>query len=260
MPKIIVCYKWVVDEQDIRVNQGTQELDFSRTKKKISDYDKNAIEIGTQIWEKNEGSTLVAVSYGDGDVKSSLKDALSRGPEEAFWINDDNAAQADSYVTANAVAAAIKKIGDFDMVLCADGSSDVGNQQFANRVAALLDVPAITATAELTVEGTTITAKRRLGDQFETVSVAGPAVYSVLPEVATPRFPSIKQLMGAKKKPQTEFSVADLGLDATQTTPKTTVSAVNGYTMVRKNIVFNEGEVADQVKQLADALAKEGLL
>ena len=75
MPKIIVCYKWVVDEQDIRVNQGTQELDFSRTKKKISDYDKNAIEIGTQIWEKNEGSTLVAVSYGDGDVKSSLKDA-----------------------------------------------------------------------------------------------------------------------------------------------------------------------------------------
>ena len=54
MPKIIVCYKWVVDEQDIRVNQGTQELDFSRTKKKISDYDKNAIEIGTQIWEKNE--------------------------------------------------------------------------------------------------------------------------------------------------------------------------------------------------------------
>ena len=259
MPKIIVCYKWVVDEQDIRINQETQDLDYSRTKKKISDYDKNAIEIGTQIYERDGGS-LVTISYGDGDVKSSLKDALSRGPEEAFWINDANAAQADSYVTANAVVAAIKKIGDFDMIICADGSSDVGNQQFANRVAALLDVPAITSTAELTVDGTTVTAKRRLGDQFETVSISGPAVYSVLPEVATPRFPSIKQLMGAKKKPQTEFSMADLGLDAAQITPKAAVSAVKGYTMTRKNIVFKDGEVAEQVKQLADALAKEGLL
>lgn len=259
MPKIVVCYKWVVDERDIRINQDNQELDFSRTKKKISDYDKNAIEIGTQIFEA-QGGSLVAVSYGTDDVKASLKDALSRGPEAAYWINDVNADKADSFVTANVVAAAIKKIGDFDMVICADGSSDVGNQQFANRVAALLDVPAITATAELAVDGTTVTAKRRLGDEFETVKVNGPAVYSVLPEVANPRFPSIKQLMGAKKKPQTELGVADLGLEATDLEAKSVVSTVKGYTMTRKNILFKDGDVAAQAKELAQALLKEGLI
>lgn len=260
MPNIIVSYKWVMDEQDIRVNADNQELDFSRAKKKISDYDKNAIEIATQVFEA-QGGSLTAISYGTGDVKNSLKDALSRGPEQAFWVNDENAAAADSYVTANVLAAAVKKVGEFDLLICADGSSDAGNQQFANRVAALLGVPAITSVAELTsVENGTVTAKRRLGDVFETVKVTGPAVYAVLPEVASPRFPSIKQLMGAKKKPQTEVPVAELGLSAEELTPKAVVKEVKGYTNSRKNIIFKDGDVAAQAQQLAEALAKDGVL
>lgn len=259
MPNIIVSYKWVTDEQDIRVNADTQELDFSRTKKKISDYDKNAIEIATQLFEKNGGS-LTAISYGTADVKNSLKDALSRGPEQAFWVNDENAEKADSFVTANALAAVVKKVGACDLLICADGSSDAGNQQFANRVAAILGVPAVTAVAELTIDGDAVVAKRRLGDIFETVKVTGPAVYSVLPEVASPRFPSIKQLMGAKKKPQTEIPVGELGLNAEALAPKAVVNAVKGYTNSRKNIIFKDGDIAAQTQQLAEALAKDGVL
>ncbi len=258
MPNIIVCYKWVLDESDIRINSDLS-LDMSRAKKKISEYDKNAIEIGTQIYEK-DGGTYHAVSYGTADVDKSIQDALSRGPEEAIWVKDDNAGDADAYVIANCLAGAVKKVGAFDIVLCADSSADVSNQQVPARLAKKLGVPVVTNIIKMEVTADGVAVVRRMDDVLEELLVTGPAVYTVLPEIAQPRFPSIKQLMGAKKKPKTEVPVAELGLSEGEITPKSKTVGLKGYVATRKNIMFKDGTVEEIAKTVAEHLAKDGVL
>lgn len=258
MPNLIVCYKYVLDEQDIKITSSL-DLDTSRAKKKISEYDKNAIECATKLLETYGGS-LTALTYGGKDIKSSLKDALSRGPEKAVWITDDNADKADAYVSANALAAGVNQAGDYDIIVCGDSSSDVCTQQVAARLAAVLGIPVLTNVIAVEMDGTTVKASRRVGDNIEVIAVNGKVVLSILPEAATPRIPSLKQVMAAGKKPNTELKVADLGLAAEKLTPKNTVKGVKGYVMSRKNVIFKDGSAADKVNQLVAALSKESLI
>jgi electron transfer flavoprotein beta subunit len=258
MPKILVCYKWVLDEQDIKIVPGDFSLDISRAKYKISEYDKNAVEEATLLQEA-QGATVEALTFGAQTVKQSLKDLLSRGPDKAYYVADALAEKADAFVTANVLAAAVRKIGPYDLILCGEGSADAYNQQVAPRLATLLGIPAITFVKQLKVEGSRIVATRKLGDCTEVVTVEGPAVVSVLPEINKPRIPSLKQVLGAAKKPSEELKVADLGLGAEELSPKTVSLSVKGFVMNRKNIIYKEASQADNVAKLVASLGKEGV-
>ncbi len=258
MPKCLVCYKWTLDEQDIKIKPEDLSLDSSRAKGKISDFDRNAIEEGTLIVEKL-GGAVDALSYGTAAVKQSLKDTLSRGPEKAYWIADASAETADAVVTANVLAAAIKKLGSYDVILCGEGSSDAFNQQTAQRIAALLGLPCLSFVNKLSVAGDVVTATRKLDDRTEEVSVKGPVVVSVLAEINKPRIPSLKQVLGASKKPNEEIKIADIGLKPEELQPKTARLSVKGFVMQRKNVIYKETNVADNVAKLKASLASEGL-
>jgi electron transfer flavoprotein beta subunit len=258
MPKCLVCYKWTLDEQDIKIRPEDLSLDSSRAKGKISDFDRNAIEEGTLIVEKL-GGAVDALSYGTAAVKQSLKDTLSRGPEKAYWIADASAETADAVVTANVLAAAIKKLGSYDVILCGEGSSDAFNQQTAQRIAALLGLPCLSFVNKLSVAGDVVTATRKLDDRTEEVSVKGPVVVSVLAEINKPRIPSLKQVLGASKKPNEEIKIADIGLKPEELQPKTARLSVKGFVMQRKNVIYKETNVADNVAKLKASLASEGL-
>ena len=258
MPKILVCYKWVLDEQDIKINPADLSLDSSRAKGKISDFDRNAIEEATLLVEKL-GGTVDALTYGAPAVKQSLKDVLSRGPNKVFWVADASAEKADAHVIANVLAAAIRKTGPYDLVLCGEGSSDSYNQQIAPRIAALLDLPAITYVQEISASGNGFSATRKLTDCTEVATVQGPAVISVLGEINKPRIPSLKQVLAAAKKPSEEIRIADLGLTPEDLTPKVICISVKGFVMTRKNVVYKDGDAVDKVAKLVASLNKEGL-
>ena len=255
MSRIIACYKWVADEADLKINADLS-VDTKKAKGKISDYDKNAIEAAVQA-ASSLGGKAVSLTFGTASTKQSLKDALSRGPEEGYWINAEAAAQADGAATAKALAAAIKKIDDYSVIFCAEGASDTYARQTAPRIGAALNLPVITSVVKMTFNGNSLTAVRKLEDSLETVQVELPAVIAVLPEANEPGIPGLKAVMAAGKKPVTEYSPADLGIDLT---PKNQVTSVKGYIMDRKNIIFKEGAAADQVKALAAALRKECVL
>jgi electron transfer flavoprotein beta subunit len=255
MPTIIACYKWVADEADININADLS-VDFSKAKGKISDYDRNAIEAAVQA-AATLGGKAAALTFGSAKAKQSLKDALSRGLEEAYYINAEEAAQADGAVTAKALAAAIKKIEDVSLVICAEGASDTFARQTAPRIGAVLDWPVITSVSKIELNGNSLIAVRRLEDNMQTVKVELPAVVAVLPEINNAPIPGLKAVLSAGKKPVSELKAGDLGIDFT---PKTTVSGFKGYVMNRKNIIFSEGEAVDKVKELAAALRKEGVL
>jgi electron transfer flavoprotein beta subunit len=258
MPKCLVCYKWTLDEQDIKIKPEDLSLDSSRAKGKISDFDRNAIEEAALLVEKN-GGAVDALTYGTPTVKLSLKDALSRGPEKAYWIADASADAADGCVTANVLAAAIRKLGQYDVILCGEGSSDLFNQQTAPRLAALLGLPCLSFVNKLSVEGDVVKATRKLEDCMETVTVKGPVVISVLSEINKPRIPSLKQVLGASKKPNEEIKIADLGLKPEDLQPKAVRKSVKGFVMQRKNVIYKESSAADNVAKLKSSLVSEGL-
>jgi electron transfer flavoprotein beta subunit len=258
MPKCLVCYKWTLDEQDIKIKPEDLSLDVSRAKGKISDFDRNAIEEASLLVEKN-GGAVDALTYGTTSVKQSLKDALSRGPGKVYWIADTSAENADGNVTAKVLAAAIRKIGPYDLILCGEGSSDQFNQQTASRLAALLDLPCVTFVSKLSVAGDTVSATRKLEESQEDVTVKGPVVISVLSDINKPRIPSLKQVLGASKKPNEEIKIADLNLKPEKLLPKAVCKSVKGFVMQRKNIIYKESAAADNVAKLKASLTSEGL-
>lgn len=255
MPNVIACYKWVADEADIKINTDLS-VDTSKAKGKISDYDRQAIEAAVQA-QAALGGKAVGLTFGTAKAKQSLKDALSRGLEEAYYINTEEAAQADGATTAKALAAAIQKIEAVGLIICAEGASDTYARQTGPRIGALLDLPVVTSVCKLSIEGSTLTAVRKLEDCLQTVKVQLPAVVAVLPEINHPPIPGLRAVMSAGKKPVTEFKGEDLGINLTS---KSKVTGVKGYVMNRKNILFKEGEAADQVNGLVTALRKEGVL
>jgi electron transfer flavoprotein beta subunit len=258
MPKILVCYKWTLDEKDIKIKPEDSSLDTSRAKGKISDFDHNAIEEAALIVEQH-GGAVHALTYGTSTVKQSLKDALSRGPEKVYWIADKSAETADAFVTATVLAAAIRKLGSYDLILCGEGSSDLFNRQTAVRIAALLGLPCVSFVQKISVEGDTVKATRKLADCTEMATVKGPVVISVLSQINKPRIPSLKQVLAAGKKPNEEIKITDLGLTPEALQPKSVHKSVKGFTTKRKNIIYKESSAAANVAKLSSSLAAEGL-
>jgi electron transfer flavoprotein beta subunit len=256
--KILVCYKWVLDEQDIKINKDDFSLDISKAKYRISEYDRNAVEEGALLAEKL-GVSLEAITFGTSAVKQSHKDVLSRGPDKVYSIGDPLAEKADAGVTANVLAAAIRKFGPFDLILCGEGSADAYHQQVAPRLAVLLGLPGITFVNKLAIEAGRIVATRKLGDCTEVVTVEGPGVISVLPEINKPRVPSLKQVLAAAKKPVEEVKISDLGLGEDELFPKVVRLSLQGFVMNRKNQIYKETSQSDNVAKLIAGLAREGI-
>jgi electron transfer flavoprotein beta subunit len=260
MLNILVCYKWVLDEQDIKIIPGSLQLDTSRAKYKISEYDRNALEEAALLVAKY-GGTVTALSFGTDVVKQSLKDVLSRGPEKAYYVKDAVAASADACVTSNVLAAAVGAIGgQFDLILCGEGSADSYSQQVGPRLASLLGIPAITFATGIEYQDSKMLVTRKLGDCVETNAATLPVLVTVLPEINKPRIPGLKQVLGAAKKPTTELALSALSLTDEALRPKVRLKVIKGYSMSRKHIIFRDGPLPQNVEKLITGLSKEGII
>ncbi|MGI6226303.1 MAG: electron transfer flavoprotein subunit beta/FixA family protein [Peptococcales bacterium] len=260
MKKIVACYKWVVDEADIRVEGKERALNFDRVKYKISEYDRNAIEAGA-LFNEQQGCQFFAATCG-ANVEASLKDVLSRGPESISYVNDSVLENTDSGITAKVLAGIIKKIGDVDLVICGEGSSDGYSQQVGPRLAALLGYASVTFVNKLELTENGIRAERKLEDGFEVVEVSGPAVVTILPDLNKPRIPSLKQILAAKKKTAQKIELAELGLETQACAPKEKTLSIVGTVMERKNVQINSDgmTVQEAAQKLIQQLQADGSL
>jgi electron transfer flavoprotein beta subunit len=255
MSNVFACFKWVVDEKDIRI-EGTS-VDMSRITWKISEYDLNAIEAASQIAQTVPEGRASGLILGDASLKPSLKEALARGLDTVYQIDSNGTPLDDHRVITKALAAAVKRDSDAALVICAEGSQDLFARQTAPRLAALLGWPVVTSVIAMSVEGQTLQATRRLEDCLEVVAVDLPAVVAVLPEINTPEFPKLKAIMAASKKPIQTIPLAELDIEipAGMAAP-----ADEGYVMNRRNVVIKEGSIEEKVAQFVDYLKKDGVL
>ncbi|MBI2796253.1 MAG: electron transfer flavoprotein subunit beta/FixA family protein [Gemmatimonadetes bacterium] len=207
--KIAVCIKRVPD-MDVRFKiaaSGTA-VDEAGLKYDMSDFDGYAAEAALQVNEKGGGGEVTALCLGPDAVQETLRKALSMGIDKAVHLKCD-AVPFDGWAIAQALAAQLGG-GGYDLILFGRMSIDSSNQSVGPMVAELLGLPCVTAASRLDVSGGTGKAQRELEGASETVEFPLPAVVSIDEGVARPRYPSLKGIMAAKKKPL-EVKPAQLG-------------------------------------------------
>ncbi len=199
---ILVSFKVVPDDQDIQVS-ADRSLDYSKAHRIVSTYDLNAIEAAAQLAASVEGSRVVGITVGDAKINDSKlkKNVLARGVGELYMTADETCADLDAHATAAALAELVGKVGDWDLIVCGDGSADTYAQQVDVQLAVALGVPVVNGATKIEAGEGCVIVERTLEDVVEVVEVPLPAVVAVTPDIALPRIPGMKDILAAGKKP-----------------------------------------------------------
>ncbi|HEX5248588.1 MAG TPA: electron transfer flavoprotein subunit beta/FixA family protein [Gaiellales bacterium] len=210
---IAVCVKEVPSAtSQRRLDPGTKRLDRSGDSEP-NPFDVHALEEAIQIRERGaDVGEIVAVCMGPESAQRVLTKALALGADRAVLVTDAALAGSDIAGTAYVLAAAVGK-QDADLVLLGQQAADADCYVMAAAVADHLRRPLVTQVAELRLDGGAVKAKRQAEHGYDLIEAPLPAVVSVSDAINTPRLPSIKAIMGAKRKPLETVSAADLGLD-----------------------------------------------
>ncbi|HBC47350.1 MAG TPA: electron transfer flavoprotein subunit beta [candidate division Zixibacteria bacterium] len=179
----------------------------------INPFDEYAVEEALRIKERI-GGTAVTISFGKSSAENVLRDTLALGMDEACLIESDKFSYVDPQMSAQVLAAAIKKIGDIDLVLCGKQASDDDSALVASAVAGYLDWPQVGFVKKFdTIVGGKLVAWRTTDSGYDVVESSLPAVCSVVKEINEPRLPSLKGKMKAKKMEIKKLSPSELGVE-----------------------------------------------
>jgi electron transfer flavoprotein beta subunit len=221
--KIAVCVKAVPDAAaGRRLDPTTQRIDRS-VELALSDFDTYAVEEALRLKEASGDGEVVVVSMGPERAMDALRKTLAMGADRAVLVTDDSLAGSDLLGTSKALAGALEREAA-DLVLFGQQSADGGGACLWSAVADRLRRPVVSQVSELEVAGGSATAKRQTEFGYDAIRVPLPAVVAVSDAINTPRYPSLKGIMGAKKKPQETLAAAEVG---GAQAPGTTVTAIN---------------------------------
>jgi electron transfer flavoprotein beta subunit len=212
--RIAVCVKEVPDTAaPRRIDPASFRLDRSG-EGTLNPWDLSAVEEALRIQER-EGGEVVCLSMGPERAMASLRKALAMGADRALLICDDALAGSDLLATSRALAAALAREAP-ELVLFGQQGQDSDGAVLWAAVADRLRLPVISQAAQLTIAGGKARAKRQTEFGYDVVEASLPAVIGVSDAINEPRYPSLKGIMGAKKKPQDVLTLADLGIDPAQ--------------------------------------------
>lgn len=211
--KIAVCVKEVPDPgPNRRIDPGTLRMDRSGDRS-LNAYDLNAVEEGIRLRDAAGDGEVVLVSLGQSKALDSIRKGLAMGADRAVLVSDEAAAGSDLVATSYVLAKALEAESP-DVVLFGQQASDADGAVLWAAVADRLKMPVVSQISELEVSGDSITAKRQTEFGYDRIRATLPAVLAVADSLNEPRYPSLKGIMGAKKKPQDVKSLADVGVEA----------------------------------------------
>lgn len=207
--KIAVCIKRTPDsESRFRIGASGNSIDETGLKFDLDDFAGYAVEVALQLNEKHGPGDTTVVAVGPDSVQETLRKAMSMGADRAVHLRSD-AAVFDGLAVARALAAELRG-GGFDLVLFGKYAFDTSASVVGTATAELLGVPCVTAASKLDIAGGKGTARREIEGAGEIVEFSLPAVVTIDEGIARPRYPSLKGIMAAKKKPL-ETKPAQLG-------------------------------------------------
>jgi electron transfer flavoprotein beta subunit len=210
--KIAVCVKQVPDATvHKRLESESKRLDRSG-ESTLNATDLNAVEEALRIVESSGDGEVVLVSLGPAKAMDSLRKALAMGADRAVLVADEAAAGSDLVATSYALAKALERESP-DLVLFGQQSSDSDGAVLWAAVADRLRRAMISQVAELTLQDGIVRGKRQTEYGYDLIEAELPAVVAVSDAINEPRYPSLKGIMGAKKKPAEELSLDEVGVE-----------------------------------------------
>jgi electron transfer flavoprotein beta subunit len=212
--KIVVCIKQVPDTAtQVKIAAGGKSIETAGITWIVSPYDEFAVEEALRIKEKRGQGEVIAISLGPDRVKEALRSSLAMGADRAIHLNDPAWAEADTLTTARALAAAIKQESPA-LVLCGRQAIDDDMGAVAAQLAELLGWPCASWIMEEAVDGDaqTIRVGRQVEGGLEVFDLPLPAVVSAQKGLNEPRYPTLKGIMGAKRKEIKDLKAGDVGL------------------------------------------------
>jgi electron transfer flavoprotein beta subunit len=210
--QIAVCVKQVPEAAGKRLDPSTKRLDRSG-EGALNAFDSHAIEEALRVRDAQGGGEVVLVSLGPAKAADALRKGLAMGADRAVLVSDDAAAGSDLVATSYALAKVLER-QEADLVLFGQQSADSDGAVLWAAVADRLRRPMISQVAELTVADGSVRGKRQTEFGYDVIEAPLPAVVAVSDAINEPRYPSLKGIMGAKKKPQDTLALADLGVEA----------------------------------------------
>lgn len=256
---IVVCMKQVPRDNSVKINSDLS-INAEGIEQIMNLFDEYAVEEGLK-WNEQLGGKVTILSLGPDEWKEQIRRALAMGATDSLLLSDPSFAKLDTLGAARAVAAAIKKLGDVDLVICGRNSTDDESGAFGPALARLLGWPQLTYVgkiAALDEGGKRITAERHLEEQVETVEAPLPAVVTVIKDINEPRYPSLLRIKRVAKVEIPTWSAADLGLGAEA--PGVTISTRVPPRPRPSGEMIQGADVAEKVKNLVDKLMENQVI
>jgi len=196
---IIACIKQVPNTTNVQIDSTTGTLKREGVESIINPFDEYAIEEAIRLKEKYGGKTTV-ITMGPPQAETALRETIGRGIDNAILITDRAFAGADTWATAYTLSQAIRTIGDFNLVICGKQATDGDTAQVGPGIAEMLDIPHIAYVKKIEeIKDEAMKVERMMEDGYDLIETPLPAVITVVKEINTPRLPSLRGMMNAKK-------------------------------------------------------------
>lgn len=256
----IVLIKQVAETPtQVEWDPETQVLNIDKATKILNPYDQFAVEEAIRMREQDGGKVIV-LAMGPERTKEAIRECLAMGADEAVLLNHPAFEGADGRSTARALAAAIKKIGEFDVILCGKRAIDGEMHQVGPRLAAIFGIPVVslvTKVVEVNWKDKVLKAERTFEKGREVLEVKLPLVLTAEKDMNQPRYPSLINIRKASKKEIATWAPADLGLEEGEVGRQGAAVRVGEITQPppRAQGEIFEGDVDQAVDQLVERLA-----
>jgi electron transfer flavoprotein beta subunit len=262
--KIVVTVKQVPDTTAEKTfDAATKRLNRTTVENVLNPFDEYAIEEALRLKESQGGDTTVSIlTMAPESGKEIVRKALAMGADDAAMISASELGGSDTMVTAYVLSLALKKIG-FDLVFTGTQSTDAINGVVPAAIAEHLGIPCLTYARKVTVNGGKIEVHRETENGYLRVEAPLPALVSVTKSANEPRYPSLKGIMGAKKKEIKALTLADIGAEASRVGEggsKTTVAAIAPVGARAKGTVVQSSDGADAARQIMEFLISKKVI
>jgi electron transfer flavoprotein beta subunit len=258
---IIVCVKQVIAGDQVKIDPRTHSLVRSAEFSRINPFDLFALDMAIRLKKEDSGS-VTAVTMGPVISEEVLWEALSLGADRAVLLSDPRFAASDTMATAYVLGMGIRKIGDFDLVLCGMQTTDGGTAQVGPQLAEELEIPSIAGVEKVEKKGALFRVERTSDGFREILEVPAPALFAVSSR-ATVHLPSLTAIQDAFTQSSIEsWNLGDLRADPAKVGRDGSCTWVEELTAVaqQKTCVFLEGDPRQQAKALFSKLLEKVVL
>lgn len=217
MIRIIVCIKQVVDPEapvsSFRVDTEAKRVIPPRgTPPVLNPFDENALEAALRI-KDTRGAEIIVVSMGRNLARKVLKKSLAVGADRLVLLEDDSYDDLDSYATACILAEAIKRIGEYDLILCGRQAADTDAGVVGSGIAEILGIPSVTVARKITIEDRHVVVEHVMSDGYQVIQVMIPALVTASNELGELRYAPLAAIIAAQKKEITVWNAMELGVE-----------------------------------------------